>query len=326
MQFLTLDIDTIELDPDQVRRTIHAESIQSLAESIQEVGVLQPVLVKTTDTGYRLVAGERRLRAARLLGKKSVPAILLESGMSNLQVQLVENLQREDLNPVERAVALAEFMKAEGLSKLAASKRLGVPRTTLTDWLDILDVDQRYQRAVIDNFSGGDSPLTLAHISEARAFGVRMKSQQLQNALLDAVLEHKLSKGEVRQVTAMVRNNPDTSIEQAIMAIRRPLGEGGKTGAEESAAKDLTRQNLDKLFTTLQRSRTVLNQLGHVSPRHLQDEEKKRLRSDLEQLYELIGSVIRRIEEEEERARLDAEMPATKNRKKKKSGSAAKAS
>lgn len=312
MDVVEIPVDDIKVDASQVRRIFNAESIDGLAKSIEEVGMLHPVLVKRTQAGYRLVAGERRLRAARQLGRKTLPAIVLNDRISTMQVQLVENLQREDLNPVERALAVAEFMKAEGLTKVAASERLGVPRTTLTDWLDILEVDERFQRAVIDNFYGGDSPLTLAHVAEAKAFGVRMRSVNLQNALLDAVLAYKLSKGEVRQVAKIVRENADVSIKDAIRAVRRPLEEAADE-EEPSAELPIDERNLQRLFVTLQRSRSVLSELGHISPKHLPEPERVRLITDLRELHDLIDRMIARIDADGEAAAIkDAKPKAQK--------------
>lgn len=301
MDVVELSVDGIAVDPNQVRRIFDGDGLEGLARSIEEVGLLHPLLVKRIDGGFRLVAGERRLRAARKLGHKSVPAIVINDRTSTMQVQLVENLQREDLNPVERALAVAEFMAAEGLTKVAASEKLGVPRTTLTDWLDILDVDERFQRAVIDNFYGGDSPLSLAHVAEAKAFGVRMKSVNLQNALMDAALAYKLSKGEVRQVAKIVRENADVSIVDAVRAVRRPLDEF--EGAEERI-DDLPadERNLQRLFVTLERSRSILSELGHISPRHLPESERVRLVTGLRDLYSMIDEIITRIDAESEAA------------------------
>ena len=312
LEVVELRVDDIEVDPVQVRRIFDAEGLEGLAKSIEEVGMLHPVLVKRIEGGYRLVAGERRLRAARMLERQTVPAIVLNDLLSTKQVQLVENLQRADLNPVERALAVAEFMEAEGLTKVAASERLGVPRTTLTDWLDILEVDGRFQRAVVDNFYGGDSPLTLAHVAEARAFGARMKSVNLQNALLDAVLTYKLSKGEVRQVAKIVRENADVSIIDAVRAVRRPLDEV----AEEEAEIDVLpvdERNLQRLFVTLQRSRSVLSELGHISPKYLPEPERVRLITDLRELHDMIDQMIARIDAESE----DPSINDTMRRKKK---------
>ena|GEM_PF-301432 len=314
-----LNIVEVAVDPGQARRIFDAERLEGLAKSIEEVGLLHPVLVKRAEGGYRLVAGERRLRAARMLGLKTIPAIVLNDGVPSKQAQLVENLQREDLNPVERAHAVAEFMEAEGLTKVAASEKLGVPRTTLTDWLDILDVDERFQRAVVDNFYGGDSPLTLAHVAEAKAFGARMRSVKLQDALLDAVLTYKLSKGEVRQVAKIVRESSDVSIVDAIRAVRRPLEEREE---KEAGGPDLPadQKNLKRLFTTLERSRSVLSELGHISPRHIPEEERHRLIADLRALHGMIDAMIARIDAEAKAAagsggRRQAANPGAKARK-----------
>ncbi len=226
-EYLLIPVDKIRCDGEQVRRTFREEAIDGLAQSMKEVGMLHPVLVTPLDDGtYRLVSGERRLRAAQRLREEKVPALVVRDFRGSItQVQLIENLQREDLNPIERALAIQRFLEQEKLSKAAASARLGIPRTTLTDWLDVLDLPPRYQAALLDNSMGGDSPLTLSHISEAKALAARLGSPQIAVVLLDAVLEHRLSKAETRQVAQLVRESDNLSIEQAVAIVR-----GGEAG------------------------------------------------------------------------------------------------
>ena len=245
-EYLLIPVDKIRCDGEQVRRTFREEAIDGLAQSMKEVGMLHPVLVTPLDDGtYRLVSGERRLRAAQRLREEKVPALVVRDFRGSItQVQLIENLQREDLNPIERALAIQRFLEQEKLSKAAASARLGIPRTTLTDWLDVLDLPPRYQAALLDNSMGGDSPLTLSHISEAKALAARLGSPQIAVVLLDAVLEHRLSKAETRQVAQLVRESDNLSIEQAVAIVRgggpgllspvkAPRGAGQKAGDDE---------------------------------------------------------------------------------------------
>ncbi|HEY8498003.1 MAG TPA: ParB/RepB/Spo0J family partition protein [Limnochordales bacterium] len=241
-EYLHIPVDRIRCDQ-QVRRTFNEESIGGLAQSLKEVGMLHPVLVMADGDGYyRLVSGERRLRAAVKAGERVVPALVVRQPRGSItQIQLIENLQREDLNPVERALAIRSFMEQEGLSKAAAAARLGVPRTTLTDWLDVLELDPRYQAALVDNFSGGDSPLTLSHVSEARALAARLGSPAIANLLLDAVLEHRLSKAETRQVAQLVREHANLSIQQAVRMVRMAQGAAARR-ARQAAGDDAAGQ------------------------------------------------------------------------------------
>lgn len=300
MDIIELPVTSIRRHPLQIRKDFKREGIEGLARSIEEVGLLQPVLVKRSADGYQLVAGERRLQAAELLGRESIHAIVLAPGVAVRQVQLTENLQREDLNPVERAMAVHEFMVVEKLTKVAAARRLGVPRTTLTDWLDVLDVSERYQRALIENFHGGDSPLTLSHVSEAKGLGVRLRSPAICNTLLDAVLEYRLSKAEMREVCALVREGTDLSVEEAVALVRRP-SDVHKLAKDEEDERMAVERNIEKWVSTLDRSTRTLTELRRVAPRHLPEQERERILRRLREMEKLIREAVRHVEAQEAR-------------------------
>lgn len=269
-EYRLIPVDKIQVDPEQVRRTFREESEEGLAQSIREVGMLHPILVTPLEDGetYRLVSGERRLRAARLLGESMVPALILrELPASATCIQLIENLQREDLNPIERALGIRALMEKEGLSKAAAAARLGVPRTTLTDWLDVLDLEPRYQAALVENFMGRDSPLTLSHVAEAKALAARLGSPKMVSVLLDAVLEYGLSKAETRRVAQLVRSGQNISVAQAVRIVRgqslpsdEELADGlpAKTRARSKRQAPARASTLERVMRLLDRLRAVL--------------------------------------------------------------------
>lgn len=286
-----IHVKDIFRDPSQVRKSFRKDSMDSLARSIREVGMLHPLIVKEVSAGYQLIAGERRLRAAKVLNISMVPCVILKPGIPAMQIQLVENLQREDLNPVERATAVREFMDMDKLSVTAASKRLGIPRTTLTDWLDVLEVDERYQRALIDNFNGGDSPLTLSHITEGCALANRLRSPAICNVLLDAVLEFKLSKVETREVCTLVRANANVSIDAAVRLVRRPV-DVSKLPKDEEDARMAVERNIEHWVTTLERSTDTLSQLQRVAPYYLLENERERIITRLEELDNLLSQTL----------------------------------
>jgi ParB family chromosome partitioning protein len=298
VDIIELPVASIRRHPQQIRKEYARDGIEGLARSIEEVGLLQPVLVKESAGGYQLVAGERRLQAAEWLGRESIHAIVLAPGVAVRQVQLTENLQREDLNPVERARAVHEFMVMEKLTKVAAARRLGVPRTTLTDWLDVLDVSERYQRALVNNFHGGDSPLTLSHISEAKGLAVRLRSPAICNKLLDAVLEYRLSKAETREVCALVREGTDVSVEEAVALVRRPSNVH-KLAKDEEDGRMAVERNIEKWVTALERSAHTLTELRRVAPRHLSVKERERILRQLREVERLISETVRHVAVEE---------------------------
>ena len=303
MQIIEVPLSLVLHDPRHIRRESDPKGIDNLAKSMNDVGLLHPVLVKKVERGYLLVAGCRRVQAAARLGRETVPAIVLEPGVPDRQVQLVENLQREDLDPVERAMAVNEFMTAEKLTKVAAAERLGIPRTTLTEWLNVLDIPERYQKALIDNFHGGDSPLTVSHVSEAKALASRLRSPEFVTVVLDAVLEYRLSKAETREVCALVRHNVDLSIDEAVLLVRRP-SEITPLRAEEEDGRMAVQRNLEKWKYTLERSTSTLIELGRISPRYLAPSERRRLISSLERLQELIKGTLKHMVEDQETRRV----------------------
>lgn len=137
-----LAVDLIAPNPDQPRRSFDEEALQALADSVKEQGVLQPVLVRPKAGGrFELVAGERRWRAARLAGLDTVPALVQDrDDATTLEVALVENMARQDLNPVEEARAVAALVEELGLTREAVGKRVGRSRVAVSNLLRILDL------------------------------------------------------------------------------------------------------------------------------------------------------------------------------------------
>ncbi len=138
-------------NPYQPRRRIDDVGLRELADSIREHGVLQPVLVTETLDGYQLVAGERRVRAARLAGLERIPALVRQlADRDQLEVALVENVQRADLNPIEEALAYRQLMDEFGLTQELVSSRVGKARATVANTLRLLDLHADVQAAIVD--------------------------------------------------------------------------------------------------------------------------------------------------------------------------------
>lgn len=139
------EISIGDIDPNegQPRRIFTEESLNQLAQSIKEAGVLQPILVVETGSRYRIVAGERRWRAARLAGLTSVPCIIKDMDRrQQMEAALIENLQREDLNPMEEAAAIKALMQQCGYTQEAAAKRLGKSRPAIANILRLINLPQ----------------------------------------------------------------------------------------------------------------------------------------------------------------------------------------
>jgi len=145
-----LSVASIKPNPHQPRKLFAEQGIEELMSSIKEYGILQPLIVtEIGDGAYELVAGERRWRAAKLLGLATVPVIIRRAGeMEKLELSLIENLQREDLNPIERAEAYHRLIDEFGLTREEAAKRLGKSRSVVANALGLLSLPTEIQLAV----------------------------------------------------------------------------------------------------------------------------------------------------------------------------------
>ena len=138
---LDLPVDDVEPNPDQPRKHFDPDALQALADSVSESGVLQPILVRPRGTGYELVAGERRWRAAQLAGLATVPAVVTDrDDAESLETAVIENMAREDLNPVEEARAVSALVDDAGLSREQVGKRVGRSRSAISNLIRILDL------------------------------------------------------------------------------------------------------------------------------------------------------------------------------------------
>ena len=138
----TVRMSEIEPNRNQPRKNFSEESIAALADSIKQYGILQPVLVRPKDGIYQIVAGERRWRAARMLGMDEIPVIIKElSDLETMQIALIENLQRENLNPIEEAMGYRDLMEQFGMTQDSVSKTVGRSRSTIANSLRLLQLE-----------------------------------------------------------------------------------------------------------------------------------------------------------------------------------------
>jgi ParB family chromosome partitioning protein len=143
---LNLDIDLIIPNPNQPRKHFDTEKLQELAASITENGVIQPVVVMKSGKDYQLIAGERRWRASQLAGYEKIPAIVKNATEDQaLSWALIENIQRQDLNPIEEALAYKNLMEQQGITQEVMAKKLGKGRVTITNTMRLLKLPQQVQ-------------------------------------------------------------------------------------------------------------------------------------------------------------------------------------
>lgn len=144
-----INLDEIRSNPYQPRKTFNEESLNELAESLKEHGLLQPIIVKKSIKGYELIAGERRTKAARLAGFKTIPAIIKDfDDTQMMELALVENIQRENLNPIDEAMAYENIIKLSKMTQDEFAKKFGKSRSHVTNMLGLLKLPERTKKYV----------------------------------------------------------------------------------------------------------------------------------------------------------------------------------
>lgn len=192
-QFFLCPVAAIEPNPNQPRQRFLAHELDELAVSVREKGILTPLLVNKTEAGYQLIAGERRWRAAQMAGLERVPVVVKDVTPSeSLELALIENIQRQDLNPIEEALACKKLMEDTASTQEMLSRRLGKDRSTIANLLRLLNLPTAIQQDVIDDRLSMGHARLLAGITE----------KDPQRILRDAIVKKGLS---VRQAEALAR-------------------------------------------------------------------------------------------------------------------------
>jgi ParB family chromosome partitioning protein len=205
-----IGIDQVRPNPRQPRQRFDAEELEALAASIREHGVLQPILVTETLDGYQLVAGERRLRASQLAGLDRIPAVIRQlADRDQLEVALVENLQRSDLGPMEAAAAYEALATEFDLTHDEIARRIGRAKSTVTNTIRLLDLEPRVQSALVDG-----------RITEGHARAIAGLPTEIQPRLVSSIVEQSLSVRQTEELARRVRE-PRPATESSATARRR---------------------------------------------------------------------------------------------------------
>jgi len=191
---LLISLNKIKNNEAQPRKAFDNDSLLELAESIKNHGIIQPLILKKVDDEYIIVAGERRWRAAKILGLEEVPAIVMElTEKEVLEISIIENIQRQDLNPIEEGLAYIRLLSEFKLTQDELSKRIGKSRVTITNVMRLTNLDERVQQYLIDGVLSEGHGRTL----------LRIPYMDIQYEVAQKAIDDKLS---VRELENQVKN------------------------------------------------------------------------------------------------------------------------
>ncbi|MCY6372261.1 ParB/RepB/Spo0J family partition protein [Clostridium ganghwense] len=250
---LKISINLIKANEEQPRKNFDEEKIMQLSESIKQHGIIQPLVLKKEDEIYTIIAGERRWRAAKRIGLKEVPAVILNlSNKEVLEISLIENIQREDLNPIEEALAYRKLIDDFKLTQQELSKRVGKSRTAIANCMRLLNLDKRVQDYLIDGV-----------ISEGHGRALLgVEDKEIQYKLAQTIIDEELS---VRQIEAFIKNSNKKS------------KDNNKQISKNSPYYDDIKYKLESLFHTKISLTTNSNNKGKIQIEYYSEDDLQRI-------------------------------------------------
>lgn len=202
-----MNINKVEPNRDQPRKKFEEDALMELADSIKQFGVLQPLLVKKRKDYYEIIAGERRWRAAKMAGIKEVPVIIKDyTDQEIVEIGLIENIQRENLNPIEEAVAYKRLLEEFNLKQDEVAERVSKSRTAVTNSMRLLKLDDKVQQMIIDDMISTGHARALLAIDD--------KNQQYE--LATRVFDEKLSVREIEKLVKDIKNPKQPKVKKVI--------------------------------------------------------------------------------------------------------------
>lgn len=206
-QIVELDINEIMPNKNQPRRHFDKHKLKALEDSITTHGIVQPIVVKELDKGYEIVAGERRWRASKNAGLKSITAVIRSlDDLQQAQIALIENVQREDLNDIEEAMAYESLISEHALTQQDVAKAVGKSRTYITNTLRLLKLDDALQKFVMDgDLSGGHGRALLG-----------VEDEKVRADLAEKVINESLSVRETERLVAKAKQTKNTSLSRDV--------------------------------------------------------------------------------------------------------------
>ena len=250
---IKLRISEVEPNHEQPRKKFDEDALLELSESIRQYGVLQPLLVQKRDGYYEIIAGERRWRAAKMAGLKEVPVVIKDfTDQQIVEISLIENIQREDLNPIEEALAYKRLLTEFRLKQDEVAERVSKSRTAVTNSVRLLKLDPRVQQMVIDEM------ITTGH---ARAL-LSIEDKDMQYKIAMQVFDQKLS---VRDVEKLMKSMQNTEHKKE------------KTKAENTFIYENLEEKMKALFGTKVSISHKANNKGKIVIDYYSNEELERL-------------------------------------------------
>lgn len=225
-EIVELPLTELRVNPYQPRQIFNEEALNELAHSIKEHGVFQPIIVKKSIKGYDIIAGERRVRASRIAGKETIPAIIRNfTDEQMMEIALLENLQRENLTSIEEAKAYKTMIEKLNLTQDELARKVGKSRSHITNILGLLRLPQEVQNMVVNN------QITMGH---ARVLS-KLESEEKVLEMAHQIIENKMPVRQTEQVTE------EQQLEKKVKINRRPKLDG----RDYRYAEDLLRDKLD---------------------------------------------------------------------------------
>ena len=203
-----VNINKVEPNKEQPRKNFDEDALLELSESIKQFGVLQPLLVTERKDYYEIIAGERRWRAAKMAGLKEVPVIIKKlTEQEIMEISLIENIQRENLNPIEEALAYKKLLNEFNLKQDEVAERVSKSRTAVTNAMRLLKLNDKVQQMVIDEM------LTTGH---ARAL-LAIEDEDMQHTVAQQIFDEKLSVRDTEKLVKNIQNGKKTAKEKEVL-------------------------------------------------------------------------------------------------------------
>lgn len=257
---LIIKINDIEPNRDQPRKDFDEDALLELSDSIKQYGVLQPLLVQKKGDYYEIIAGERRWRAAKLAGLKEIPVIIKEyTNQEVLEISLIENIQRENLNPIEEAMAFKKLLEEFNLKQDEVAERVSKSRTAVTNSMRLLKLSDRVQQMVVDDM------ISTGH---ARAL-LAIDNEEQQYLLANRIFDEKLSVREIEKIIKQLKN---------------PVKEAKKEKKERTFVYDNLEEKMKSVMGTKVKVNEKADGKGKIEIEYYSSEE-------LERIYDLILTI-----------------------------------